>query len=103
MKGTLSMNRGGTLFMDDLEQDVADEDDDELSFAEFLDGLTAVAMYKDPNPFVPFKDRVELFLLDCLFRPLSEFWREEKNSEKLGQSMSADFCGKLEQKVTEMD
>merc|ERR1719515_521114 len=33
-------------------------DDNELAFSEFIDGLVAIVMYKDPNPFVPFHDRV---------------------------------------------
>merc|ERR1711988_1941325 len=64
------------------------EDDEELSFSEFLDGLVAVAMYKDPNPFVPFKERVELYLLDCLFRPLSKLLPElaSRRSSELGEN-----------------
>lgn len=102
-KAELSLNRMGTLMMEDMEQKTADEDDDELSFAEFLDGLVAVAMYKDPNPFVPFKDRVELFLLDCVFRPLCEFWREEKVTVPLDEGMRLEFHTKVQEKVVEMD
>ena len=49
------------------------DDDDELSYGEFLDGIVAVVMYKDPNPFVDFAERVEGFLIH-LFGRLRSFW-----------------------------
>jgi len=48
-------------------------DDNELAFSEFIDGLVAIVMYKDPNPFVPFHDRVGSFL-ESFFKALYKHW-----------------------------
>ena len=34
----------------------------ELSYPEFLEGLCAIAVYKDPDPYKPLEKRVEDFL-----------------------------------------
>merc|ERR1711904_390094 len=49
-------------------------DASELAFSEFVDGLVAIVMYKDPNPFVPFSDRVGNFLKDLFFKGLHKHW-----------------------------
>merc|ERR1711904_244667 len=48
-------------------------DASELAFSEFVDGLVAIVMYKDPNPFVPFSDRVGSFL-ESFFKALYKHW-----------------------------
>ena len=50
---------GGTFAESQCHVGQAGEDDaDELSFSEFIDGIIAIVMYKSPNPFLPFPDRV---------------------------------------------
>lgn len=65
-------------------------DDDELSFSEFLDGLVAIVMYKEPNPFVPFSLRVDQFLVDRFFSSLRHYWsRSRQASSHLKKLLNA--------------
>jgi hypothetical protein len=36
--------------------------DQELNYSEFLEGLATIAIYKDPDPYVPLKQKIETFL-----------------------------------------
>ena len=36
--------------------------DQELSYTEFLEGIAAIAIYKDPDPYVPLKQKIDTFL-----------------------------------------
>ena len=36
--------------------------DQELSYSEFLEGIAAIAIYKDPDPYVPLKQKIDTFL-----------------------------------------
>lgn len=64
--------------MDDGDEGLSD--DDELSFSEFLDGLVAIVMYKDPNPFVSFSLRVDKFLVDIFFSSLRHYWSRSRQA-----------------------
>merc|ERR1719321_1425101 len=57
------------------------DDDDELSFSEFLDGLVAIVMYKDPNPFISFHVRVDSFLVDRFFSSLRHYWSRSRSQQ----------------------
>lgn len=67
---------------DDKDDQEGVDDDDELSFSEFLDGLVAIVMYKDPNPFVPFHVRVDFFLLDSFFASLRHYWSRSRHTDR---------------------
>lgn len=52
-------------------------DDDELAYSEFADALVAVAAYKRPDPFTPFHERVNSFILS-LFGALRHHWSRKR-------------------------
>ncbi|KAH9190520.1 hypothetical protein AeNC1_007510 [Aphanomyces euteiches] len=50
-----------------VQQDAADSDADlELIFAEFVEAIAAVAVFRNPNPYIPLATRLETFLADNL-------------------------------------
>lgn len=78
---------------EDLEEDdgleqMGLDDDDELAFSEFLDGLVAVAAYKHPDPFAPFCDRVNIFILE-LFGSLRRYWSRKRVSSQVNAMLNA--------------
>ena len=36
--------------------------DRELSYSEFIEGIAAIAVYKDPDPYIPLKQKIDTFL-----------------------------------------
>lgn len=58
------------------------DDDEELAFSEFLDGLVAIAAYKFPDPFKPFHMRVNAFILQ-LFSTLRRHWSRKRISPQV--------------------
>ena len=36
--------------------------DQELSYPEFIEGIATISIYKDPDPYVPLKQKIETFL-----------------------------------------
>ena len=44
---------------------------DEMTFSEFSEGLAAIAVYKDPDPYLPLHQKIESFLLNSVFGKLS--------------------------------
>eukprot|EP00397_Hematodinium_sp_SG-2012_P004471 GEMP01004483.1.p1 GENE.GEMP01004483.1~~GEMP01004483.1.p1 ORF type:complete len:1134 (+),score=219.33 GEMP01004483.1:44-3445(+) len=68
------------------------DDDNELSFSEFWDGLVAVVLYLDPNPFAPFHTRLEYFLM-CSFQKLRRYFLSQRsNRPELGMRGPVRFC-----------
>jgi len=63
-------------------------DDEELAFSEFLDGLVAIAAYKHPDPFVPFCERVDVFVLE-LFAALRRHWSRKRVSSQVNAMLNA--------------
>lgn len=64
------------------------DDDDELAYSEFLDGLVAIAAYKQPNPFVPFCQRMDTCLVD-IFSALRRYWSRNRQSVPVTQMLNA--------------
>jgi len=62
--------------------DVGLDDDDELALSEFLDGLVAITLYKIPDPFIAFHERVDHFLME-LFKALRRHWSRHRNSPRV--------------------
>merc|ERR1712159_420238 len=52
-------------------------DDDELAFSEFLDGIVAITAYKEPNPFIPFENRLDSFIM-TMFGELRRHWSRKR-------------------------
>lgn len=82
-----SGNAAGTTATDGAVDDGID-DDDELAFSEFLDGLVAVAAYKQPDPFTPFWVRVNSFLLS-MFGALRRHWSRKRLSPQVDLMLNA--------------
>lgn len=55
---------------------VAGTAEDEMSYLEFLEALSAVASYKNANPYRPFSQRLQQFLHNSLF-PLARTQRKK--------------------------
>eukprot|EP00929_Paragymnodinium_shiwhaense_P074173 TRINITY_DN37937_c0_g1_i1.p1 TRINITY_DN37937_c0_g1~~TRINITY_DN37937_c0_g1_i1.p1 ORF type:complete len:1143 (-),score=322.28 TRINITY_DN37937_c0_g1_i1:53-3481(-) len=72
------------------------DDDEELSFSEFLDGLVAITAYKFPDPFTRFDERVDYFLLQ-LFASLRTHWSRKRTSPKVNAMVNA-----LQKKLREL-
>ena len=64
------------------------DDDDEMSFSEFLDGLVAVAAYKFPDPFIPLSSRINTFLLQ-LFMALRKHWSRKRGAPHCDAMLNA--------------
>merc|ERR1719263_1652553 len=64
-------------------------DDDELAFSEFIDGLVAIAAYKEPNPFIQFPTRLDTFILR-LFAELRSHWSRKRGNAHDSQSGPAE-------------
>ncbi|CAE7628729.1 FIM3 [Symbiodinium necroappetens] len=64
------------------------DDDDEMSFSEFLDGLVAVAAYKYPDPFIPLSSRINTFLLQ-LFVALRKHWSRKRGAPQVDAMLNA--------------
>jgi len=63
------------------------DDDDELAYSEFIDGLVAVAAYKHPDPFIPFSIRVNSFILN-LFGALRRHWSRKRVSPQVDEMLN---------------
>jgi len=63
------------------------DDDDELSYTEFLEGWVAITLYMDPNPFIQFRERLEYFLMTCYETLTNHFLAE---LEMAGATEQAD-------------
>ena len=44
---------------------------DEMTFSEFTQGLAAIAVYKDPDPYLPLHQKLESFLVNSVFGKLT--------------------------------
>ena len=44
---------------------------DEMTFSEFTEGLAAIAVYKDPDPYLPLHQKLESFLVNSVFGKLT--------------------------------
>ena len=64
------------------------DDDEEMSFSEFLDGLVAVAAYKFPDPFTPLSARINTFLLQ-LFAALRKHWSRKRGAARVDMMLNA--------------
>jgi len=64
------------------------DDDDELAFSEFLDGLVAITAYKEPDPFTPFHTRVNRFIL-TLFGELRRHWSRKRGNARVDTLLNA--------------
>eukprot|EP00928_Gymnodinium_smaydae_P039702 TRINITY_DN27059_c0_g1_i1.p1 TRINITY_DN27059_c0_g1~~TRINITY_DN27059_c0_g1_i1.p1 ORF type:complete len:1218 (-),score=337.57 TRINITY_DN27059_c0_g1_i1:5-3658(-) len=64
------------------------DDADELAFSEFLDGIVAITAYKAPDPFTPFNERVEAFVLS-LFDALRHYWSRRRISPEVDSMLNA--------------
>mmetsp|Transcript_11055 Transcript_11055/g.25307 ORF Transcript_11055/g.25307 Transcript_11055/m.25307 type:complete len:348 (-) Transcript_11055:18-1061(-) len=73
------------------EDDAADvsglDDDDELAFSEFQDGLVAIAAYINPDPFVAFSSRVNGLILQ-LFAALRRYWSRRKAAAQVDEMVN---------------
>merc|ERR1712113_517971 len=69
-------------------EDAGIDDDDELSLSEFLDGLVAIAAYKFPDPFIPFHNRVNSFILK-LFASVRRHWSRKRISPQVDAMLNA--------------
>jgi len=58
------------------------DDAEELAFSEFQDGLIAIAVYKFPDPFKPFHERVSAFIMH-LFGTLRKHWSRKRGSPQV--------------------
>lgn len=67
-------------------EDEGMDDDEEMSFSEFLDGLVAVAAYKFPEPFTPLATRINSFLLQ-LFAALRKHWSRKRGAPRAARSV----------------
>merc|ERR1719263_2426032 len=63
-------------------------DDDELAFSEFIDGLVAIAAYKEPNPFIQFPTRLDTFILR-LFAELRSHWSRKRGNAQVNGLLNA--------------
>jgi len=64
----------------------------QISYQEFIDVLVAVLMYRDPNPFRPFIQRFENFLVHGLLVPLKKHWMDKQDNEPgTGLARTLDF------------
>jgi len=85
------IQQSATSSMDLLEEGGQDEgldDDDELAFTEFLDGIIAVAAFKCPDPFTPFHSRVNAFILK-LFGQVRRHWSRKRISPQVDAMLNA--------------
>merc|ERR1719401_321814 len=64
------------------------DDDDELAFSEFIDGLVAITAYRYPDPFVSFHDRVDTFVLE-IFTALRKHWSRKRISPQVDVMLNA--------------
>ena len=64
------------------------DDDEEMSFSEFLDGLVAVAAYKFPDSSIPASTRVNSFILQ-LFAALRKHWSRKRRAPRVDQMLNA--------------
>lgn len=64
------------------------DDDEEMSFSEFLDGLVAVAAYKFPDPFTPLSSRINTFLLQ-LFASIRKHWSRKRGAPRVDMMLNA--------------
>jgi hypothetical protein len=63
-------------------------DDDEMAFFEFTDGLIMVAAFKRPDPFTPLAQRVDAFVLD-LFRAMRKYWSRKRVGNQVDTLLNA--------------
>merc|ERR1719401_2628892 len=70
------------------EDEAGFDDDEELAFSEFLDGLVAIAAYKFPDPFKPFHTRVNSYILQ-LFAALRRHWSRKRISAQVDAMLNA--------------
>uniref|UniRef100_A0A7S1JTC3 Uncharacterized protein n=1 Tax=Vitrella brassicaformis TaxID=1169539 RepID=A0A7S1JTC3_9ALVE len=57
------------------------DDDSELAFSEFVDGMVAVALFKNPNPFISVDSRLERLLVDKVFTSLRTHWNKPAGTQ----------------------
>jgi len=62
----------------------------DISFMEFIDFLVVAVLWKEPNPFVPFLDRLELFVCSNLLWGLRLHW--EPHQDSVGGELSKTLC-----------
>jgi len=72
----------------DLEEATHENEDPEIPFVEFFDCLIAVTLYKDPNPFAPFANRVERVVRDSLLKTLRARWHKVSPDAGLGKTLA---------------
>eukprot|EP00438_Fugacium_kawagutii_P012359 Skav200005 [mRNA] locus=scaffold4475:52245:53684:+ [translate_table: standard] len=83
------IQQNATANDDDNDADVEGVDDDEeMSFSEFLDGLVAVAAYKFPDPFTPLSSRINTFLLQ-LFAAIRKHWSRKRGAPRVDMMLNA--------------
>ena len=49
-------------------EDIGREDESELTYQEFLEGLAAIAIFRDPDPYVPLGTKVQRFVEHYILR-----------------------------------
>ena len=59
---------------------------DEMTFSEFSEGLAAIAVYKDPDPYLPMHQKIESFLLNSVFGKLSTDKSSSSSSSSKAES-----------------
>ena len=59
-----------------LEATTEGEDLTEMSFGEFLEGISCVAIFKLPDPFQPLHERLDLFFREYFLKPLKAVSRK---------------------------
>jgi len=64
------------------------DDDDEMAFSEFVDGLIAVVAYKFPDPFTPLSSRINTFILQ-LYTSLRKHWSRKRISPLVDTMLNA--------------
>jgi len=60
---------------------------DQLCFPEFTDGLAALVLYLEPNPFEKYSTRFERFIKEKLLKALQTFWLEISPDTGLGVTL----------------
>ena len=70
--GEQSRKQGGGVAVADQQDAIAmGELNDEMNFSEFCEALAAIAVYKDPDPYLPLHQKLESFIFASVLGKLS--------------------------------
>eukprot|EP00742_Colponemidia_sp_Colp-10_P005606 GILJ01005992.1.p1 GENE.GILJ01005992.1~~GILJ01005992.1.p1 ORF type:complete len:1128 (-),score=178.50 GILJ01005992.1:285-3668(-) len=59
----------------------------EMAFSEFLEALTALSMYKDPDPYLSLEAKLDKFLTDKLYPALKIYYKANRTSDTASRKL----------------